>query len=745
VTDDQKHELMLAILAMDSYNQGYGAGLVHGATNIGGSIKFTPENADESNWQTTGFYAASYNLTDGTTVISYRGTDASPDYTKGWVIAVGDIADGTQAPQALEFYNAVTNKTYADGAQSKVVLTGHSLGGLLAGYVAALSGTNAHTFDHAPFALAALAKYIIDNGMPPNPGDWLSFLHLAQIKGEFVDNEILESARNGDIQLVAGVAALLIPLLGEAIAAYGVSLSAVTAAFEAFIAKTPIESHSGISELSANPLTGFSLADRALKLHMMDYLVNLKFAGIEKHTAWHSDGKGVGEELASSYFDDKIALAAGFTDALVLGASSHAGKMGRAIAYSALEKGGPGLVFGDSAIRAMFDDLDDLGRAYSKTNLDSLLKLDINGHSSLLFHSGPWLKQAFTDIAVQYAGALAGGKIEIADANAAADGLDIERGVFGTGVDKNTLALDISSILWKDVFQAAGSPVGPTGPVQPFVPSALYANEIRNLHLSQFKSFKSGGFLGFGASLDLEIVSAFVTAIWNRQSTDEDGGAYKAIDRFHFRVPADIYEVVMSDRSYKLKDGHGPEVHIDAYHGGADDAEDVIYSTLGNDLIFVNGGNDKVFLRGGRDYVQAGEGYDTLVDRITVNLNQSPRPDNVPADAPFDDIFVGLTADEDQEPWQMLLKAYASEEFFKDADEYRYSVAKKPERLQAANGKDEGDNAAKLDNLRDPKFDRKGVHLRDLAVFEGLAQLAQQEGFEYLANDNIGELQRLAA
>ena len=143
---------------------------------------------------------------------------------------------------------------------------------------------------------------------------------------------------------------------------------------------------------------------------------------------------------------------------------------------------------------------------------------------------------------------------------------------------------------------------------------------------------------------------------------------------------------------------HGEDVHIDAYHGGKDDAKDVVYSTLGNDLIFVNGGDDKVFLRGGRDYVQAGEGFDTLVDRITVNSQHSPSPDDVPLTAPFDDIFVGLTDDEDQEPWQMLLQAYASEKFFKNADEYRYSVAKEPERLQAENAR-ANDNALSAESL----------------------------------------------
>jgi Protein of unknown function (DUF2974) len=183
MSDNPKYELLLAILAMDSYNRGYGAGIDHGLDKIG-TATFSQESDTDSASQevATGFYAASYNLADGTTVISYRGTDASPDYTTGWVIALGDIAEGTQAPQALEFYNAVTNKTYADGAQSNVVLTGHSLGGLLAGYVAALSGTNARTFDHAPFALAAIAL------LPPIAGISGSMIAYIHKMGALMDS-----------------------------------------------------------------------------------------------------------------------------------------------------------------------------------------------------------------------------------------------------------------------------------------------------------------------------------------------------------------------------------------------------------------------------------------------------------------------------------------------------------------------------------------------------------------------------
>jgi hypothetical protein len=62
-------------------------------------------------------------------------TNASPDYTKGWLIALGDVSDGTQAPMAPDFYSAVLDgKTYQDGKQDDVLFTGHSLGGALAGY-----------------------------------------------------------------------------------------------------------------------------------------------------------------------------------------------------------------------------------------------------------------------------------------------------------------------------------------------------------------------------------------------------------------------------------------------------------------------------------------------------------------------------------------------------------------------------------------------------------------------------------
>jgi hypothetical protein len=76
-------DLFLAILAMDSYNRGYGAG-ISGLNENGdiGNATIRVFSVDEQDgWQAAGFYAIAYDMTGvaGFTaderVISYRGTD----------------------------------------------------------------------------------------------------------------------------------------------------------------------------------------------------------------------------------------------------------------------------------------------------------------------------------------------------------------------------------------------------------------------------------------------------------------------------------------------------------------------------------------------------------------------------------------------------------------------------------------------------------------------------------------------
>lgn len=86
---------------MDSYNRGYNAGVTVEGSQIGTAIvgKASPTGLNSPE-RAASFFAQSYTLAGGQTVISYRGTDqALPswqngtfgDVVNGWTLAAGDI------------------------------------------------------------------------------------------------------------------------------------------------------------------------------------------------------------------------------------------------------------------------------------------------------------------------------------------------------------------------------------------------------------------------------------------------------------------------------------------------------------------------------------------------------------------------------------------------------------------------------------------------------------------------------
>ncbi len=155
-------DLFLAILALDSYNRGYNAG-VAGLSDAGslGTATLTTDSTEKLGLgatQAAGFYATAYDW-NGETIISYRGTDnfgpfesttaGASDIWTGWSLALGFL-DGTQAESAIAFYNDVVGQSVYDRAPASITTTGHSLGGALAGFTASLSGAKAVLFDHEP-------------------------------------------------------------------------------------------------------------------------------------------------------------------------------------------------------------------------------------------------------------------------------------------------------------------------------------------------------------------------------------------------------------------------------------------------------------------------------------------------------------------------------------------------------------------------------------------------------------------
>ena len=102
-------DLLLAILAMDSYNRGYNQGLKftqnsdNSGTAIGNAIVSNRSSSDtNSAAYKAGFYAIAYDW-QGEKIISYRGTDGLiRDAITGYGIALG-TAGTTQANLAIEF------------------------------------------------------------------------------------------------------------------------------------------------------------------------------------------------------------------------------------------------------------------------------------------------------------------------------------------------------------------------------------------------------------------------------------------------------------------------------------------------------------------------------------------------------------------------------------------------------------------------------------------------------------------
>lgn len=121
------HDLFLSILALNSYNRGYNVGVKELSDDIGtkiGDASIIARKGDQAA-KDAGFYATAYTWA-GETIFSYRGTDnyglsndpvsGASDIWSGWSISQG-YTEGTQAGNAIEFYESVINRF---GASSTV-------------------------------------------------------------------------------------------------------------------------------------------------------------------------------------------------------------------------------------------------------------------------------------------------------------------------------------------------------------------------------------------------------------------------------------------------------------------------------------------------------------------------------------------------------------------------------------------------------------------------------------------------
>ena len=364
--------LFNAILAMDSYNRGYDRAIKLDRNPDGGSeglllgnVTIYQESDRNLNSPSVaaGFYAIAYQ--DNTTqqvTISYRGTDQNIPYTgsaqtgtgsdmiNGYGSSLG-VPDTPQTRFAFAFYNEVAQKesgvtdgSWVDPRSTNIYLTGHSLGGGLAGLVGSVYNQDAALFDNMGFEAAAVfvpAESIVDQ----------SFYDIVYGDAETFWFPTISSEESSKIQSYS--------IAGEFLYSNRVALPQLTP-------ETFYNLGSGETLATDNVDLPISAPAEAFARHSMATLVIRMYAeyggdgGAELPVAWQEAAPYFWQVL----YDDEFAENLTEPDAAVLRTK---------IAYSAIDEGlDTARPFGDTGIRALYDDAHDLGLALQASIPDEL-------------------------------------------------------------------------------------------------------------------------------------------------------------------------------------------------------------------------------------------------------------------------------------------------------------------------------------------------------------------------------------
>ena len=346
-------DLMDAILAMNAYDAGGPNGVVTGSSIGNWNFIYADSFPDQN------YYAAVYQ--DGSNyTISYRGTTSllgddishffNGDLWNGYSTGSGS-ASSNDSVQAIKTYQDVLAMA---GNASNITLTGHSMGGGLAGLVGDIYGVNAVVFDNMAFEDAANATYTVSQSGPGYNATVAGLTYgasyptapsEANIKGYYTDGEFL----------------YYLDRLGQN------------------LKETVLEPNTNSGDLSG------------LQLHSMALATMLLYASDNGLTKWAA----VAPYLLPELWNDSVASAAGVDQYKNASNSSSADALKEMIAYSAIDEGT--MPFGDVAIKAFFDDAGDLA---------DLVPSD----QSVISNTDALLYKDLSDIAIQYAGQLAAEK-----------------------------------------------------------------------------------------------------------------------------------------------------------------------------------------------------------------------------------------------------------------------------------------------------------------------------------------------
>ncbi|MBN9509157.1 MAG: type I secretion C-terminal target domain-containing protein [Alphaproteobacteria bacterium] len=536
-----------------------------------------------------GFYAIAYTLSPTETVVAYRGTDeafATPqhngeviggDFANGDLAALGD-ANVSQVALAFAFYDAVALQLGNDD----ITVTGHSLGGGLAGLVADVENKGGVVFDNMPFIKAAHA-YVSD----------LNTLSVSSLSGYYLHGDILEPIR-GTLGGSSSDADYFTPL----------QISAGTG-------------FAGFSNGNEGSTAGHSIA--ALVISMF---ADTTVGGEVTATSWNYAANYFWQALFDNSFASQIGLtdttnstvAEPITGRFITppedGTPDYSAALLNLIAYSAIDNGAATTAarpFGDTGIRAFYDDANDLGSVLhtynsnpSQSTLSSNLMKQI-GYSADNGSYTSYTASSLTHAFVEYAAALALGQVMKEDSSNHPTNTAVLNGVLTfSDTDANTttytpanhsLAVNFSDALW-----------GLSG--MPEVTGTSHAPYIA-ARTEMFTSVMSQ--TDVIASADEALVKADMTTYWTNQTADVIKQVVYAVDAAGgvVQMPNTVADGIASKVSMFVGSKDTPTAGFEG--------NDTIIGTTGNDLVLGSGGHDTYVISpgtgpdGSRGVVQAVE------------------------------------------------------------------------------------------------------------------------------------------
>lgn len=551
-------DLMYALFAMDAYNRGYDAQLTNFDNGQLGDAQFLGDRGGEQQ-QANGFYGEVF-LWNNQKVIAIRGTDnKSVDIPYGYTISLGypsgspavALADYSATPQAIEaiqYYRDVVGSQ--DLMSNNVFVTGHSMGGGIAGLVDAIYGKTGPVFDAMPFELAAENAPLQGLGFTftdemgneivvPADAAWEELVYGGQSRWASDDTgltNIYFPNTWADWSTFLGVARTLAP--GERVLADELDLPA---------------------DVDLEYTTRNLMGQR----HDASLIVIRMFA----------DEPGVGSdwEVAARYwmpalFDVAIAKAAGATTYKTKD-NDESGVMRNAIAYTVLDSGG--MPFGNVAVRALFDDTGDLGRVLANSDLNNQFK-EIAPIS--------YASSALADIAVQYAADLAFSKSTDSDR---------KNGILELSEDGKVVKADLDPQKWQSTFNTGATTSGTREIVGVDLLEKSLSRQIIISELASPVADAINAALEFSLAVS-QRVTLIEAAATNADVALDGSGASTAYDGH--------------DGGSILIGGDGR----DGITGSSGD--DFMVGGGGNDDFFHSGGNDIQFGGAGDDTYDAGSG-----------------------------------------------------------------------------------------------------------------------------------------